>query len=268
MTRRGPSAPERFASDRPKRESPPGARSLCVRRELAHFGESAEQNLPVPLDLGCYSFHDTKSYICGEGGALCVNDPELVARAEIIRDKGINRQKFFRGEVDKYTRVEVGSSYVPSEICSAFLYGQLEMLDAIARRRHEIYQNYRRLLKPLEAEGWLRLPYTPEDCTSNYHMFYILLPNAKKRDEVLAYLKSQSIHAVFHYVPLHTSPMGRKLGYKEGDLPVTEDLASRLMRLPMFDELSGSDIAILATLIRNTCFLGLPAETRVASSTS
>ena len=145
-------------------------------------------------DLGCYSFHETKNYICGEGGALCINDPELLERAEIIRDKGTNRQKFFRGEIDKYTWVDVGSSYVPSEICSAFLYGQLEMLDPIARRRQEIYQNYRHLLKPLEAEWRLRLPQTPEDCTSNYHMFYILVADAESRNDMLPELKSQGIH--------------------------------------------------------------------------
>jgi len=188
--------------------------------------------------LGCYSFHETKNYICGEGGALCINDERFVERAEIIRDKGTNRQKFFRGEVDKYTWVDVGSSYVPSEICSAFLYGQLEMLEPIARRRQEIYEFYRHHLQPLEAAGRLRLPVTPEDCTSNYHMFYVLLPDEATRDGLLAHLKSQGIHAVFHYVPLHSSPMGRKFGCKEGDLPVTEELSVRLVRLPFYYEIS------------------------------
>jgi dTDP-4-amino-4,6-dideoxygalactose transaminase len=188
--------------------------------------------------LGCYSFHETKNYICGEGGALCINDPRFLERAEIIRDKGTNRQRYFRGEVDKYTWVEVGSSYVPSEICSAFLYGQLEMLDEIAQRRQRIYQVYRRHLKPLEAEGLLRLPITPEDCTSNYHMFYILLPDGKTHDALLAHLKAQGIYAVFHYVPLHASPMGAKFGYDSDSLPITVDHAARLLRLPFFHDIS------------------------------
>jgi len=203
--------------------------------------------------LGCYSFHETKNYICGEGGALCVNRPELVQRAEILRDKGTNRQQFFRGEVDKYTWVDVGGSYVPSEICSAFLYGQLEMLDPIARRRREIYRFYRHQLKPLEDEGLLRLPHLPEDCKSNYHMFYVLLPDAETRDGLLDYLKSQGIHAVFHYVPLHTSPMGRKFGYKEGDLPVTEELSGRLVRLPFYYEIEEEEQRTVADHVSICC---------------
>ncbi|MGQ9915682.1 MAG: dTDP-4-amino-4,6-dideoxygalactose transaminase, partial [Thermogutta sp.] len=171
--------------------------------------------------LGCYSFHETKNYICGEGGALCINDPRFVERAEILRDKGTNRQKFFRGEVDKYTWVDVGSSYVMAEILAAFLLGQLEQLDAISARRREIYEFYREQLSPLEAAGHLRLPIIPENCGGNCHMFYILLPTAEKRDRMLESLRSEGIHAVFHYVPLHTSPMGRMFGYKDGDLPMT-----------------------------------------------
>ena len=189
-------------------------------------------------DLGCYSFHETKNYICGEGGALCINDPALLERAEIIRDKGTNRKQFFRGLVDKYTWVDVGSSYVPSELCSAFLYAQLEMLDAISERRRRIYQHYRHLLKPLASEGLLRLPVTPEDCDSNYHLFYILLPDRETRDGLLSHLNQNGIHAVFHYVPLHSSPMGRTFGYREGDLPVTEDLSGRLLRLPLYYEIT------------------------------
>ena len=187
-------------------------------------------------DLGCYSFHETKNYICGEGGALCINNPDMVQRAEIIRDKGTNRQRFFRGEVDKYTWVDVGSSYVPSEICSAFLYAQLEEMDRISERRREIYQRYRRALKPLEAEGLLRLPVIPEDCESNFHLFYVLMPTAVQRDLVLERMRSRQIRAVFHYVPLHNSPMGREL---VGDLTlaVTEDLSARLIRLPFFHDL-------------------------------
>ena len=187
-------------------------------------------------DLGCYSFHETKNYICGEGGALCINNPDMVQRAEIIRDKGTNRQRFFRGEVDKYTWVDVGSSYVPSEICSAFLYAQLEEMDRISERRREIYQRYRRALKPLEAEGLLRLPVIPEDCESNFHLFYVLMPTAVQRDLVLERMRSRQIRAVFHYVPLHNSPKGREL-VGDQSLPVTEDLSARLIRLPFFHDL-------------------------------
>jgi dTDP-4-amino-4,6-dideoxygalactose transaminase len=191
--------------------------------------------------LGCYSFHETKNYICGEGGALCLNDPALVERAEIIRDKGTNRKQFFRGVVDKYTWVDVGSSYVPSELCSAFLYAQLENLDTISERRRRIYQFYRQHLKPLAAEGLLKLPQVPEDCTSNYHLFYILLPDQATRDNLLTHLQEQGIHAVFHYVPLHTAPMAREYGYREGDLPVTENLGGRLLRLPLFYDITEAE---------------------------
>jgi dTDP-4-amino-4,6-dideoxygalactose transaminase len=204
-------------------------------------------------DLGCYSFHETKNYICGEGGALCINAPELIQRAEIIRDKGTNRQRFFRGEVDKYTWVDVGSSYVPSEICSAFLYAQLEEMDRISDRRREIYLNYRRALKPLEAEGLLQLPVIPEDCSSNYHMFFVILPSAEIREQALDSLRNAGIRAVFHYVPLHSSPKGLELCGQQS-LPVTEDLSARLVRLPFFHEIDSSEqnmvIKVLSDVIR------------------
>lgn len=187
--------------------------------------------------LGVYSFHETKNYICGEGGALCINDPTLVQRAEIIRDKGTNRKQFFRGEVDKYTWVDVGSSYVPSEIACAFLYAQLEMMDAIEDRRRDIYKKYWQLLKPLEAQGLLSLPKIPDDCESNYHMFYILLSDENNRDTVMEELKRAGIMAVFHFLPLHSSPMGKRFGYKSGNLPVTEEMSGRLLRLPFFYEM-------------------------------
>jgi len=188
-------------------------------------------------DLGCYSFHETKNYICGEGGALCINNPELISRAEIIRDKGTNRQRFFRGEVDKYTWVDLGSSYVPSEICSAFLFGQLEEMDRISTVRQQIYENYEHYLQPLEDDGQLQLPVIPGECVTNYHLFFILLNTATDRDSLLAYLKEQDIRAVFHYVPLHTSPYGRQQN-PQLHLPVTEDLSARLIRLPLYYELS------------------------------
>jgi dTDP-4-amino-4,6-dideoxygalactose transaminase len=183
--------------------------------------------------LGAYSFHETKNYICGEGGALTINDPRFLDRARIIRDKGTNRHAFLKGLVDKYTWVDEGSSYVPSEICSAFLWAQLENLDTIAQRRREIYQRYRQGLKPLASQGLLSLPHIPEDCESNYHMFYILLPTPELRDGLLRHLRSREIHAVFHFVPLHSSPMGRTFN-PDLELPVTDSVSSRLLRLPFY----------------------------------
>jgi len=188
--------------------------------------------------LAAYSFHDTKNYVCGEGGALCINSSEFIERAEILRDKGTNRSRFLRGMVDKYTWVDVGSSYVPSEIACAFLYAQLEALDTIAQRRSEVYDRYEQHLKPLEADGLLRLPRVPAECQTNHHLFHILLPDASTRNSLLEHLKSQGIGAVFHYIPLHSSPMGMRCGYHQGALPVTEDLSGRLLRLPLYCDLT------------------------------
>jgi dTDP-4-amino-4,6-dideoxygalactose transaminase len=202
-----------------------------------------ERALGTLSDLGTYSFHETKNYICGEGGALCINDPALVERAEILRDKGTNRRQFFRGQVDKYTWVDVGSSYVPSEICCAFLYAQLELMDSITERRRAIYEYYQHQLSPLEEEGLLRLPRIPSECRTNYHIFYILLPDGATRDGLMHHLKQTGILAVFHYIPLHSAPMGLKLGYREGQLPVTEDCSARLLRLPLYHEISEGEQA-------------------------
>jgi dTDP-4-amino-4,6-dideoxygalactose transaminase len=191
--------------------------------------------------LGTYSFHETKNYICGEGGALCINRPEFLERAEILRDKGTNRRQFFRGLVDRYTWVDVGSSYVPSEIASAFLYGQLEMLEAISERRRRLDSYYRAALRSLEAEDLALLPHVPEDCASNCHLFYLLLPTPDVRDGLLAHLRQHNIMAVFHYVPLHTSPVGRSFGYRDGDLPITEDVSGRLLRLPFYHDMTEAE---------------------------
>jgi len=200
--------------------------------------------------LGTYSFHETKNYICGEGGALCINDPALFERAEIIRDKGTNRKQFFRGQVDKYTWVDVGSSYVPSEICSAFLYAQLEMMDEITEVRRRSYDYYQHQLGPLEDEGLLRMPHIPPDCQSNHHLFYIILPHQAARDALINHLQRHQILAVFHYVPLHCSPMGQTYGYREGDLPVTEDMSRRLLRLPLYHEITVDEQARVVDQIR------------------
>jgi dTDP-4-amino-4,6-dideoxygalactose transaminase len=185
-------------------------------------------------DLGCYSFHETKNLISGEGGALCVNRHDLIERAEILRDKGTNRQQFFRGQVDKYTWVDLGSAYVPSELIGAFLFGQLEMMATISARRREINEFYKQAFEPLAAEGLVRLPIVPDGCTTNFHLFYLLMRDAATRDNLLTHLNARGIGAVFHYVPLHTSPMGRKLGCAVRELPVTDSISSRLIRLPFY----------------------------------
>jgi dTDP-4-amino-4,6-dideoxygalactose transaminase len=213
--------------------------------------------------LGAYSFHDTKNYISGEGGALCINSPDLVERAEIIREKGTNRSQFLRGEVDKYTWVDVGSSYLPSELACAFLYAQLEAIDEITARRRAVYEFYRQHISPLEEAGLVRLPYAPQGCEINYHIFYILLRDETTRDGLMAHLKRNGISAVFHYVPLHTSPMGAKLGYRDGDLPMTEDLSGRLLRLPFFPELSAEEQLRVVSSIRE--FLEQRSESQLAS---
>jgi dTDP-4-amino-4,6-dideoxygalactose transaminase len=215
-------------------------RGLAVVEDAAQ-GVNAfwnEQALGSIGELGAYSFHETKNYICGEGGALCINDSSLIERAEIIRDKGTNRKQFFRGVVDKYTWVDIGSSYVPSEICSAFLFAQLEMMTAITDNRRRQFHFYLDHLRPLEDAGLLQLPRIPAACRSNYHLFYILLLDQSSRDGLMAHLQRNGILAVFHYVPLHTSPMGQKLGYRDGHLPVTEDRSRRLLRLPLFHEMT------------------------------
>ena len=193
-------------------------------------------------DMGAYSFHETKNFICGEGGAFVTDDPGLIQRAEIVREKGTNRPQFFRGEVDKYTWVDIGSSYLPSDLLAAFLYAQLEHMDEITAKRQAIYDGYYQGLEPLAAQGLLTLPTIPAHCEPNYHMFYMLVADLETRSRLLAYLKRRDIHAVFHYVPLHTSPVGQKMGYEAGMLPVTEALSERLIRLPFFYELTDSEV--------------------------
>ncbi len=183
-------------------------------------------------DLGCWSFHETKNFISGEGGALALQDEALIERAEILREKGTDRAKFFRGMVDKYTWVDVGSSYLPSELVAAYLYAQLECYEEIQHRRRGIFDRYREGLADLEAAGRVRLPVVPAGCEHNGHMFYLLLPSGEERDALIRHLDAAGVNAVFHYVPLHDSPMGRRFGYAAGDLPLTGEVSRRLVRLP------------------------------------
>jgi dTDP-4-amino-4,6-dideoxygalactose transaminase len=216
------------------------AHGLIVVEDAAQavYGSYGDKPLGSIGHLATFSFHETKNYICGEGGALCVNDTSLLKRAEILRDKGTDRQQFLRGEVKKYEWVQIGSSYVPSELVSALLFGQLEEMEHIADRRRGVYRYYEEQLSGLEERGLLRRPIVPKHCYTNYHLFYILLPSRDIRDSLESYLAEQGIQAITHFEPLHSSPMGKKLGNSLGDLPVTESVAGRILRLPLFYEIT------------------------------
>jgi dTDP-4-amino-4,6-dideoxygalactose transaminase len=184
--------------------------------------------------LATVSFHETKNIISGEGGALLVNAEQFVERAVILREKGTNRSQFFRGQVDKYTWVDIGSSFLPGEIIGAFLWAQMEEADAITKRRLKMWDTYHQSLAPLEKAGKIRRPIVPAECQHNAHMYYVLLPDLRRRTEFIAKLKEKDIAAVFHYVPLHNSPMGIKHCRSIGDLPITRDISDRLVRLPLW----------------------------------
>jgi dTDP-4-amino-4,6-dideoxygalactose transaminase len=201
-----------------------------------------DQNLGTIGHLGCLSFHETKNIISGEGGALLVNDERFIDRAEIIREKGTNRNHFLKGDVDKYTWVDIGSSFLPSELVGAFLYAQFEMAEKIISVRCKIFKRYYQLLKPFEERGIIRLPYIEELNVCNGHIFYIILRSNDERTRLIDFLKKFSIYAIFHYIPLHTSPAGIKFGRTNGDLSNTESLSYRILRLPMYYEMSNDEI--------------------------
>jgi len=200
-------------------------------------------------DFGAFSFHETKDLICGEGGALVINDPTLYERAEIIREKGTNRSQFFRGQVDKYTWVDVGSSYVPSDLLAAFLAAQLEHVQEIQAQKRSLYELYAEALSPLAQRGLIRLQAIPPDCQTNHHGFFLLVQSEEVRKALLAYLSSKEISAVFHFSPLHESVMGRKLGYESGMLPVTEQVSRCIVRLPFYHELGADQVLRVAQTI-------------------
>ena len=232
--------------------------TLARRHDLAVIEDAAQgisgsykdRPLGTMGQLGALSFHETKNVTGGEGGALIVNDPAYAARAEILREKGTNRRAFLEGQVDKYSWVDVGSSYVPSDMLAAFLLAQLESLELVQARRKQIFEFYRTALQPLEDAGCLRLPRIPGSCRSSYHLFYLLTEDAATRTRLLERLRSLEIGATFHYVPLHSSPMGKKLGYRPGMLPVTEDLAARLVRLPLYYSLDDNDAERVVDAVR------------------
>jgi dTDP-4-amino-4,6-dideoxygalactose transaminase len=197
--------------------------------------------------LGTISFHETKNVISGEGGALLINDERFVERAEVIREKGTNRSQFFRGQIDKYTWVDIGSSYLPGELTAAFLLAQLEEAEAITQRRLDIWAQYHAGFAELEKQGLVRRPLVPEFCKHNAHMYYLLVEDIATRTALLTYLRKHGVNAVFHYVPLHSSPAGLKYGRPAGDLSVTDSVSERMLRLPLFVELE--DTASIATLV-------------------
>lgn len=206
------------------------AQGVGAYRHDRHLGTSG--------DMSCFSFHETKNIMCGEGGALVINREDLTERAEIIREKGTNRSAFFRGEVDKYTWVDVGSSFLPSELQMAFLYAQLEQLSEITQRRRAIYQFYHYHLLSLERRGRIQRPVTLPENQINYHLYPILCRTLAERTDLIKLLKARDIYPVFHYVPLHNSPAGKKLGKTPYPLPHTEEIADRLLRLPVYFEIS------------------------------
>jgi dTDP-4-amino-4,6-dideoxygalactose transaminase len=216
---------------------------IPIIEDNAHglLGSYAGKGLGTFAGLATLSFHETKNFTCGEGGALVINDPAYIERAEILREKGTDRSRFFRGQVDKYSWVDVGSSYLPSDILAAYLYAQLSAREQIQARRRTVWEAYREGLAAWAADHEVRLPVVPEGCQQAYHMFYLLLPSLEDRQRLIAHLRSQGITAVFHYLPLHLSTMGRRFGGRPGDCPVTEDVSARLVRLPFFYDLAEAD---------------------------
>jgi len=198
--------------------------------------------------LAAYSFHETKNVISGEGGALLINDERLIERAEILWEKGTNRSSFFRGEVDKYTWMDVGSSFLPGELVAAFLHAQLQEAEAITRRRLEIWRRYHEAFGELEEDGLVRRPIVPDGCVANAHMYYLLLKSGSMRDALLAGLREDGVHAVFHYVPLHDAPAGRKFGRTSGEMRNTIDVASRIVRLPLWPGVEAFQDRIIAAV--------------------
>jgi dTDP-4-amino-4,6-dideoxygalactose transaminase len=220
-----------------------GRHGVPVVEDNAHglFGKYKERYLGTMGCLATLSFHETKNFTCGEGGALLINDPRYVERAEIIREKGTQRSRFFRGEVDKYTWMDIGSSYLPSEILAAFLYAQLEARESIQSTRERIWKYYYEHLKDWARDRGVQLPEVPPHCEQPYHMFYLLVSSIAQRQALIAHLNAREINSVFHYLPLHLSSMGRRFGGKEGDCPVTEDASDRVVRLPFYNELTEVD---------------------------
>jgi len=235
---------------------------LFIVEDAAHGIMSSYQDRPLGSfgQLGCLSFHETKNVTCGEGGALLVNDEALADAAEIVQEKGTNRSRFFRGEVDRYTWVELGSSFVASEINSAFLWAQLEEADRITADRMRIWERYHERFAALEQAGLLRRPVVPPEARHNAHMYHVLLPDRQRRDALISDLAVRGVQAVFHYVPLHSSPAGRRYGRADGPLPVTDDVSGRLVRLPLWADMREREVEFVAVALEEAL------RTRVATA--
>ena len=203
----------------------------------------------VDADFACYSFHETKNYVMGEGGAITFKNEKDLRTAEIVREKGTDRSKFYRGEVDKYSWQRSGSSYLPSDILAALLYGQLQRFDEIMDSRMHVWNTYHACFESLEKEGLFARPYIPEYAEHNAHCYFLILPSGEDRNRMLDYLRAQGVGAVFHYIPLHSAPCGVAQGYRAEDLPLTEEYAARLIRLPLFSNMSEEDLAHIVNAV-------------------
>ncbi len=230
-----------------------GKHGIPVLEDNAHglFGTYKGKYLGTFGALATQSFHETKNFTCGEGGALLINEPRYIERAEIIREKGTNRSRFFRGLVDKYSWVDLGSSYLPSDILSGFLLAQLELRHEIQAHRRNAWEFYMRELASWAGEHGVRLPVVPNDCAQSYHMFYLLLPSLAERQALITHLAAHEICSVFHYLPLHLSEMGRRLGGREGDCPITEHVSDRLLRLPLYNDIGEQDLARVVAAVQS-----------------
>lgn len=225
---------------------------IPVVEDNAHglFGKYKGKYLGTFGAMATQSFHETKNFTSGEGGALLINDRKYIEDAEILREKGTNRSRFFRGQVDKYTWVNVGSSYLPSDILAAFLFAQLEEREQVQSARRRIWESYYKELGAWAEENNVSMPFVPAHCEQTYHMFYLLFPNLEKRQAVIAHLKERGIQAVFHYLPLHLSPMGEKYGGKAGDCAVTERVSDQLLRLPFYTNMTADEQKSVITALK------------------
>lgn len=227
--------------------------SIAIVEDNAHglFGKYRGRLLGTFGTFSTLSFHETKNFNCGEGGALIINDPAYVERAEIIREKGTNRSGFFRGQVDKYTWVDIGSSYLPSDLLAAYLLAQLEAREQVLTARRRIFKYYQQHLSDWALNRGVQLPFVPDWCEPSYHLFYMLLPSLEERSALIAHLRERGIMSVFHYLPLHLSPVGRSFGYRVSDCPVTEDVSDRLLRLPLYNDLTTDDLSRIVEAVRD-----------------
>jgi dTDP-4-amino-4,6-dideoxygalactose transaminase len=232
---------------------------IAVVEDNAHglFGKYKGRYLGTLGCLATQSFHETKNFTCGEGGALLINDPQFVERAEIIREKGTNRSRFFRGQVDKYTWMDIGSSYLPSDLLAAFLFAQLEARESIQAKRRRIWEYYNNHLSDWAVDQGIQLPSVPQHCEQPFHMYYLVVPTLEQRERLISYLNGADINSVFHYLPLHLSRMGRKFGGKEGQCPVAESISDRLVRLPFYTGMTENDQSRVVSALREFRFTEL-----------